>query len=103
MTQAVFLLIKDVAPGGIIGFSGIEAFDPALVDVDIALKKKTSMMLHHGYYDPILPLTLAELTYEYYKENSFNYTLTVEPYLAHSVSDFGREKMRAFLAERMEG
>jgi predicted esterase len=60
-------------------------------------------MLHHGYYDPVLPLALAELTYRFYDENDFNYSLTIEPYLMHSVSDTGRQHMRLFLFEKMEG
>ena len=103
MSQAIFLMIKQQAPGGIICFSGIEALNPSLVKPDIELKKKTRMMLHHGYYDPVLPLDLAELTYEYYQENKFNYSFTIEPYLLHNVSDTGRMHMRYFLAERMQG
>jgi predicted esterase len=40
MAQATFLMIKDQNPGGIIGFSGIEALDPSLIaPIDFNLKK----------------------------------------------------------------
>ena len=66
MAQASFLLLKDIAPGGIIAFSGIQALNPKDKNIDLDLKRRTPMMLVHGYYDPILPLKLAQITYEYY-------------------------------------
>ena len=103
MSHAVFLLLDDVAPGGIISFSGLQGLDPTGKNVDPSLKKKTPMMCYHGVVDTTVPIVVAQTTYGYYKDIDFNNNMTTELTLAHAISSGGEQKMREFLAGIMTG
>ena len=55
------------------------------------------MFLYHGEADPVLPASLAERSYQDFKEKRFDCAFEIEPGLGHGVSDGLMRKLATFL------
>ena len=91
--------------GGVLGLSGLQALDHEELSWSAKAQiKQTPLFLYHGKADGKLPASNSELTYEYLKNSVYtgdyqkNFSYTSEVWLGHSISDWERGAIKAWLA-----
>ena len=94
---AAFLQFKHGPLGGVVGLSGAHCADIAWSGLDLQKLRKTKMFLYHGEADSVLPASLAERSYQMFKEKRLDCAFETEPGLGHGVSDELMQKLARFL------
>ena len=84
MALATFLLYRAGRLGGVVGTIGAQELDiDYATEVDLPLKRQTSMLLYHGESDPLIEPHTASKSYEEFTEHGLNFTFEQEPGLDH--------------------
>ena len=85
--------------GGVVGCSGALCADIDWKTVNADLK--TDMFIYHGTSDPMIPVDLAEQSYEVMTNHGLKFQYTREVGMEHEVSNDEIRALRQYFYERM--